>query len=68
MSAAVKVTRLEHEPAALRAFAAGSRDAAQTRRLHEAILDACAEAWNWFVGDADRIRSIGTRPWATVNV
>ena len=32
------------------------------------ILDACAEAWTWFVNDVGRIRSIGTRHWATVNV
>jgi hypothetical protein len=35
---------------------------------YEAIMEACAEAWNWFVDDPDRIRSIGTRDWATVNV
>ena len=29
---------------------------------------ACAEAWNWLIDDPDRIRSIGTREWATVNV
>ena len=33
MGAAVKLTRLEHGPAELRAFAARSSDAAQTRRL-----------------------------------
>jgi hypothetical protein len=32
------------------------------------IVDACAEAWNWFATDTDRIRSIGTREWATVNL
>jgi hypothetical protein len=32
------------------------------------IRDACCEAWNWFADDADRIRTIGTREWATVNV
>ena len=35
---------------------------------YEAIMEACADAWNWFVDDPDRIRSIGTRDWATVNV
>ena len=34
---------------------------------YEAILNACANAWNWFVTDAERVRSIGTRSWATVN-
>jgi transposase len=32
------------------------------------IVDACCEAWNWFVNDQERIRSIGSRDWATVNV
>jgi hypothetical protein len=35
---------------------------------YDAIVQACANAWNWFVSDADRIRSIGTRQWATVSV
>lgn len=35
---------------------------------YDAILQACADAWNWLVNDPDRIRSIGTREWATVNV
>jgi hypothetical protein len=35
---------------------------------YDAILQACADAWNWFVADADRVRSITTRQWATVTV
>jgi hypothetical protein len=35
---------------------------------YEAIMEACADAWNWFVDDPDGIRSISTRDWATVNV
>lgn len=35
---------------------------------YDEILEACAEAWNWFIKDPDRIRSVGTRTWATVNV
>ena len=35
---------------------------------YDEILNACAKAWNWFVHDTDRIKSIGTRDWATVNV
>ena len=35
---------------------------------YEEIVQACAEAWNWLMNDPDRIRSIGTREWATVNV
>jgi hypothetical protein len=35
---------------------------------YDDILIACADAWNWSVNDPARIRSIGTRDWATVNV
>ena len=35
---------------------------------YEEILAACADAWNWFISDPNRIRSIGTREWTTVNV
>jgi len=35
---------------------------------YDAILKACSDSWNWFVDDPQRIRSIGTREWATVNV
>lgn len=35
---------------------------------YEEILAACADAWKWLVDDPGRIRSIGTREWATVNV
>jgi transposase len=31
------------------------------------ILEACQKAWLFLVNDPDRIRSIGTRHWATVN-
>jgi transposase len=34
---------------------------------YDAILNACAEAWNWLIADPDRIRSIGTREWTTVS-
>ena len=35
---------------------------------YDEILTACADAWNWFIDNPKRIRSIGTRNWATVNV
>ena len=35
---------------------------------YEAILEACKEAWNFLINDPERIRSIATREWATVNV
>jgi hypothetical protein len=34
----------------------------------EAIMDACEAAWNFLVNDPERIRSIGSRDWACVNV
>lgn len=35
---------------------------------YEAIIDACENAWNWFVNDKQAIKSIGTRKWACVNI
>jgi len=35
---------------------------------YEAIIQACRNAWNFLIDDPDRIRSIGTREWACVNV
>jgi len=35
---------------------------------YEAIIEACKTAWNWLIADPNRIRSIGTRTWATANV
>lgn len=31
-----------------------------------AIVDACVSAWHFFIGDPERIRSVGTRDWACV--
>lgn len=33
---------------------------------YDAIVEACASAWNWFMAEPGRIRSIGAREWATV--
>jgi hypothetical protein len=35
---------------------------------YDEIVEACKTAWNWLIDDPIRIRSIGTRKWATVNV
>jgi len=35
---------------------------------YEAVVEACRSAWNFLIGDHDRIRSIGAREWACVNV
>ncbi len=37
-------------------------------RTHNAIFDACCNAWNSLMKDAERIASITTRDWAQVNV
>lgn len=35
---------------------------------YEAIVEACKTAWEFLINDPERIRSIGTREWAQVNV
>jgi transposase len=35
---------------------------------YEDIVEACKRAWHFLINDPDRIRSIGTRDWARVNV
>jgi hypothetical protein len=46
----------------------GNKLSARVWDSYEAIVEPCAEAWNFFVNDPDRIRSIGTRDWATVDL
>ena len=43
---------------------------AQVWDTYDDILEACKIAWNWnwLIADPDRIRSIGARDWACVNV
>ncbi len=35
---------------------------------YNAIVDACKKAWTFLVNDPERIRSIGARDWACVNL
>jgi len=35
---------------------------------YEAIVDACKSAWDFLINDPERIRSIGSRQWACVNL
>lgn len=35
---------------------------------YEAIVDACCDAWNALIAEPGRIRSIATRPWASVTL
>jgi len=46
----------------------GNKLSARIWDSYDEILAACAEAWNWLIDDPNRIRSIGIRDWATVNV
>jgi len=34
---------------------------------YDAIVEACRKAWKFLIDDPERIRSIGTRDWASVN-
>ena len=49
-------------------FLRSNKLCAQVWKDYDAILDACKEAWNWLIGQPDKIRQIGTREWATVSV
>jgi putative transposase len=46
----------------------GNKLSARVWDTYEEIVQACTEAWNWLIADPDRIRSLGARDWATVNV
>ncbi|MBV9785618.1 MAG: IS630 family transposase, partial [Acidisphaera sp.] len=35
---------------------------------YDDIVQACRNAWLFLINDPDRIRSIGTRNWATVSL
>jgi putative transposase len=35
---------------------------------YETIVQACKRAWDFLITDPDRIRSIGTRGWACVDL
>lgn len=37
-------------------------------RNYDGILEDCATAWNWLIADPARIRSIGSRERARVNL
>ena len=37
-------------------------------QTYDDILDACQGVWRFLINDPDRIRSIGTREWAWVNL
>ena len=44
-------------------FLRDNRFGAQVWKSYKEVVRACCDAWNWFVSDAPRIASIGTREW-----
>jgi hypothetical protein len=34
---------------------------------YDAVLDACADAWNRLMARPERITAVAARPWAQVN-
>ena len=50
------------------AYLRGNKLSAGVWDSYDQIVAACAEAWNWLMADPDRIYSVGSRSWATVNV
>ena len=46
----------------------GNKLSAGVWKNYAAIQQACKDAWNWLIADPDRIRSLGSCEWATVNV
>ena len=46
----------------------GNKLSARVWDNYDAIIEACRDAWNWLMADPHRIRSIGTRSWATVSI
>jgi len=49
------------------AYLRANKLCARVWNSYDAILEACRQAWLFLSNDPDRIRSIGTRDWATVN-
>ena len=47
----------------VREFLRNNKFGAQVWKSYKAVVDACCDAWNWFVSDAPRIASIGAREW-----
>ena len=49
------------------AFLRGNKLSNRIFDTYETIVDACCDAWNWFIRQPERITSIGHREWASVN-
>lgn len=51
----------------VRAYLRGNKLSNRVFGTHEAIVDACAEAWTWLAAQPERIAAIGAREWAWVS-
>ncbi len=40
----------------------------RVRETNADIVEACKQSWHFLIDDPDRIRSLGQRSWACVNV
>ena len=49
-------------------FLRGNQLSNRVYDTYEAILDACCDAWNAFIADPQRIRSVTERQWAQVKI
>ena len=45
----------------------GNKLSSTVWETYEAIVDACCDAWNFFINDRARVTSVTSRDWATVN-
>jgi len=46
----------------------GNKLSIQVWESYSEILQACCEAWNFFINDKQRVASVTQRTWATVNI
>lgn len=49
------------------AFLRGNKLSNRVFETYDAIVDACCDAWTWFMASPERVTSIATRRWAHVS-
>ena len=52
----------------VREYLRANKLSAGVRDSYDTIVQTCAAAGNWLMNDPNRLRSIGTSEWATVNI
>ncbi len=50
------------------AYLRGNKLSMTVWETYEAIVDACCNAWNFFINDTKRVASVTRRDWATVTL